>query len=162
KAAPPTTLLRHSLPASISMFVSTPLPSVQSIHARLGEIFPPGLGDRNYVVREAAARTVFAALYIDAVEGQNIWLAPVHVYRMSDTQAAKQSDAERTSYVEAIASRRYRAPEDRWMQDNSREQIRDETLAQGFCTKGAVIERPDVVTTASLPRYALQRDFAAL
>jgi hypothetical protein len=50
----------------------------------------------------------------------------------------------------------------RWYLDNTRESIRDETLRDGLVAMGAVIVRPDVQTTSSLPRYALTASFAAL
>ncbi len=47
-----------------------------------------------------------------------------------------------------------------WYLENSREQIRDETIRQGFITNNAAFERPGVPTTSSKPRYALRADFA--
>lgn len=143
-------------------FAPAPLPSVESIRSRLREIFPEGLSDRNFLVRLAAARTVFAALYVNAIEGEDTWLSPVFVYRMSDTQAALQSDEERQNYTRAVLRGKYQPFSDRWMQDNSREAIRDETLAQGFAPKNALVRRADVITTSSTGRYALQREFARL
>ena len=43
--------------------------------------------NRNYVVREIAAKTVFVMLYIGAVEGAECWLRPDQVTRMTDAQA---------------------------------------------------------------------------
>jgi hypothetical protein len=50
----------------------------------------------------------------------------------------------------------------RWYAPNTREPIRDETLRSGLVVIGAVIERRDLPTTSSKPRYALARDFADL
>jgi hypothetical protein len=50
---------------------------------RLPLIFPEGTPNRIYCVRELSASTVFAALYIGAVEGSGVFLGPVHVYRMT-------------------------------------------------------------------------------
>ena len=44
-----------------------------SIHQRLQIIFPEGVPQHNYCVREAAASTVFTMLYIGAIEGTDIW-----------------------------------------------------------------------------------------
>lgn len=144
------------------MFAQEPLPEIDVISARLQEIFPEGLSDRNYLVRKVAAQTVFVALYINAVEGEDVWLGPVSVYRMSKSQSELQSEPARLAYSRDLKAKRYRVPDDRWMQDNSREQVRDETLAEGLCPKGAVIEKEDVTTTASHGRYALRRSFAEL
>ena len=51
-------------------------------------IFPDGTPNRTYCVRLMAASTVFTMLYIGAVEGSDVFLAPKHVYRMTDEQAA--------------------------------------------------------------------------
>ena len=100
-------------------------------------------------------------LYIGAVEGAGIYLAPRHVYRMTDEQALLRSDAERVAYREnALASRGIYGR--RWYADNTREPIRDETLREGLMTVGAVVARQDLPTTSSQPRYALTRSFAAL
>jgi len=50
-----------------------PLLPVPGIHERLQEIFPDGTANRNYVIREMAAKTVFVMLYIGAVEGSERW-----------------------------------------------------------------------------------------
>jgi hypothetical protein len=46
--------------------------------------------------------------------------------------------------------------------ENSREQIRDETIRQGFIPNNAATERQGLATTSSVPRYALRKDFARL
>lgn len=125
---------------------------------RLRLIFPEGTPERDKCVRDAAAATVAAFLYIGAVEGADIWLNPVHVVRLGDTRMLFAADAaSRTDYAKAP-----RATGERWYQDNSREQVRDEVIRQGLIPNGAVIERPGVPTTSSKPRYALAAPFAAL
>ena len=63
-----------------------------TIHKRLQVIFTEGIPQRNYCVREAAASTVFAMLYIGAVEGSGDWLAPKQIYRMTDAPAFLLTD----------------------------------------------------------------------
>ena len=58
-----------------------PLLPVPDIHQRLQTIFPEGTENRNYVIREMAAKTVFVMLYIGAVEGAGCWLRPDQVTR---------------------------------------------------------------------------------
>lgn len=53
---------------------------------RLPLIFPEGTPNRVYCTRELAASTVFAMLYIGAIEHSEVRLGPVHVYRMTDLQ----------------------------------------------------------------------------
>ncbi len=133
-----------------------------TIHDRLRVIFPEGVPQRTYCVREAAASTVFTMLYIGAVEGVNEWAGPKQIVRMTDAQAALKKDAERTAY--AIKSLRpgFQPRGKTWYRENSREQIRDETIRQGFITNNAIVERPGVATTSGKPRYALRAPFAAL
>lgn len=136
--------------------------SWQNIRQRLLVIFPEGMTYRTYLTRDQAARTVFVALYIGAIEGQNIWLAPKHVYRMSDKQALSSGDDARTTYASYIMKPGKFSPGEQWYRDTTREPIRDETLREGFVVVGAVIEKPDVPTTSNMGRYALQNAFAAL
>ena len=128
---------------------------------RLPLIFTDGVENRGYCTRELAASTVFAAIYIGAVEGYDGVLGPVHVYRMTDEQAAMTSDADRLAYAAAIRAKRD-VPGRRWYKDNTREPIRDETLRDGLVAVGAIIRREDMPTTSGLPRYVLKSDFAAL
>ncbi len=128
---------------------------------RLPLIFTEGVENRGYCTRELAASTVFAALYIGAVEGRETFLGPVHVYRMGPQQAAMASDADRLGYVATIRAKR-EVPGKSWYADNTREPIRDETLRDGLVAVGAVLRREDLPTTSGAPRYALRADFAAL
>jgi hypothetical protein len=129
---------------------------------RLPLIFPEGTPQRTYCTRELAASTVFAMLYIGAVEGSGVYLAPIHVYRMTDRQAARSDEAIRRAYAAAVLKRGARIAGKRWYADNTREPIRDETLREGLVAVGAVVAREDLPTTSSKPRYALKAEFAAL
>lgn len=139
-----------------------PYASRELIAERLPLIFPEGTPNRTYCIRELSASTVFAALYIGAVEGAGIFLGPVHVYRMTTEQAAKPEAAERQAYAANILKKNSHIPGTRWYADNTREPIRDETLRDGLVAIGAVLRREDLPTTSGLPRYALKADFAAL
>ena len=139
-----------------------PLPTWEIVQERLAKIFPTGTPERGYLTRDLAASTVFVALYIDAVEGTESYLGPKHVYRMSDQQAAMTSSAERQAFSRDVMKPGGRAPGVQWYADTSREPIRDETLREGLVVVGAATERPDIPTTSSKPRYALQPAFAAL
>lgn len=135
-----------------------PLLDRAEVARRLRLIFPEGTPERDKCVRDAAAATVAAFLYIGAVEGTDIWLNPVHVVRLGDTRMLFNADpTSRADYAKAP-----RATGERWYQDNSREQVRDEVIRQGLIPNGAVIERSGVPTTSSKPRYALAAPFASL
>lgn len=140
----------------------TPLLTRDEVHARLQEIFPDGAPNRAYLIRMLAASTVFVALYIDAIEGNGAMLGPKHVYRMTDEQSTLVDDASRSAYAAGVLRTGSHTEGRRWYQDNTREPIRDETLREGLVAIGAVIERTDLPTTSSKPRYALKASFAAL
>lgn len=106
------------------------LPDVAEVHRRLLLVFPEGSPNRAYCTREMAARKVFAALYVGAVSGTDVWLAPKHVYRMTEEQAAQTQPAARESYVHAAMRPGYDPAGTRWYADNTREPIRDETLRE--------------------------------
>ena len=144
------------------MTVQGPPPDIEIIQQRLEEIFPEGVSDRNYIVRTMAARTVYVMLYIDAVEGKNIWLAPKHVYRMTEEQSARLNDNERSDYRAEAIKPGFAPAGRRWYADNTREPIRDETLRDGLVAKGAVVVNGEIPTTSSKGRYALNREFAQL
>jgi hypothetical protein len=130
--------------------------------ARLSMIFPDGTHNRLYCVRDIAASTVFTMLYIGAVEGSRIYLAPKHVYRMTDEQAALTDDGSRTRFRKDALAPGVVIPGRRWYADNSREGIRDETLREGLMRVGAAVSRTDLPTTSSKPRYALTERFTRL
>lgn len=134
----------------------------REIHARLDVIFPQGMANRNYVVREIAAKTVFVMLYINAVEGSDVWLRPNQVIRMSDKQAAFVETHIREQWCRQSAKPSKADTPGRWYGTDTREPIRDETLRYGLVSFGAVIERKGIPTTSPLGRYALDREFAAL
>ncbi len=129
------------------------------VHKRLQEIFPQGTPNRIYCSREMAASTVFAALYIGAVEGSGHRLAPIHVYRMTEERATRDGDSDRMAFY-----RKQAIPigERRWYEDNTREPIRDETLRDGLVAIGAVLVDGKVPTTSGKGRYELKKEFAAL
>ncbi len=132
------------------------------IRERLAVIFPEGTPDRGYLVREATAKTVFTALYVGAIEGAESWIAPRHVVRMSDAQAALQADNARAAYHAAMNGAKAPSPEGRWYAENTREPLRDEVIRQGLVPVNAVVERAGLATTSPAGRYALQAAFAAL
>ncbi len=65
--------------------------SREEVQARLTQIFPEGVAKREQLVWPVAASTVFTALYIGAIKGNDVWLAPKHVYRMTAEQSIKTS-----------------------------------------------------------------------
>lgn len=134
----------------------------KQIAQRLPLIFPEGAPNRTYCIRELAASTVFAALYIGAVEHSGRYFGPVHVYRMSNEQASKSGENEREHYAVGVIKRNFHVPGKSWYADNTREPIRDETLRDGLVAIGAIVRREDLPTTSGMPRYALRTDFAAL
>lgn len=139
-----------------------PLLGAREIRHRLEIIFPEGVPQRQYCTRDLAASTVFALLYVGAVAGDDLWLAPKQVCRMSDPQAASRTDEARKRYARTSMKPGFRPKGRAWYADNTREPIRDETLRNGLVALGAVVTRPNVPTTSGAGRYALQREFAAL
>lgn len=131
------------------------------VKQRLEQIFPEGAQNRMYCTRDIAGATVFAMLYIGAVDGQS-YLLPKQVFRMSDEQAKLTSDAARVEYAKESARPGSVPRGQAWYADNTRESIRDETLRQGLMPVGAVIDRKDLAPTSAKPRYTLVGDFAAL
>lgn len=130
-----------------------------AIRNRLEQIFPQGLTNRNYVIREMAASTVFVMLYLGAVEGNDYYVRPDQITRMDDEQVARISDQERAAW--RVASVRP-GGKGGWYARNTREPIRDETLRQGLVHYGAAIELTDLPTTSPRGRYALSESFAQL
>ena len=139
-----------------------PLLDVEEIHRRLQDIFPSGTPQRNYVTRRMAAQTIYVMLYIGAIEGIGTWMAPKHLYRMGTRQSKRRTDALRLSYAHDVLKPGFKAPSDRWFQDNTREPIRDETLRDGFVRIGGVVMRLGIATTSPKGRYALQSGLASL
>ncbi|GIK83310.1 MAG: restriction endonuclease [Alphaproteobacteria bacterium] len=131
------------------------------VKKRLEQIFPEGAQNRMYCTRDIAGATVFAMLYVGAVDGQS-YLLPKQVFRMSDDQAKLTSDAARAEYAKESTKPGFVPRSQAWYADNTRESIRDETIRQGLMPVGAVVVRKDLPTTSAKPRYALAGDFAAL
>lgn len=74
------------------------LATVVEIQERLMIVFPDGTAQRNYLTREMAARTVFVCLYAGAIEGNDCWIRPNQVCRMTDAQAARTDTASRETW----------------------------------------------------------------
>lgn len=146
----------------MKFYTPAPLPSIGAIKARLEIIFPAGIPDRQYVVRESAARIVLVMLYMDAVEGRGPQMRPSQVYRMSDRQVALQGDDERAAFQSDSLKSLFSPPGTPWYADNSREQVRDESLRDGLVAKGVVGLDRSIATTSNLGRYYLRRHFADL
>ena len=132
------------------------------LRARLLVIFPEGTPARAFLVREASAKTIFAALYVGAIAGEDVWIAPRHVVRMSDAQAAQEDAAARRGYYAAMSRPKAPSPEGRWYAENTRGLLRDEVIRQGLVPVNAIVERTGIATTSPRGRYALQAAFAAL
>ncbi len=129
----------------------------------LPEIFPEGTPNRNYVIREMAAKTLFVMLYAGAVEGADRWLRPNQVTRMTDAQSRKTDASERIRWArESLRQGKSSNIPGRWYAVDTREPIRDETLRAGLVAVGAVVELGGLATTSAKPRYALSKSFAAL
>lgn len=146
--------------------MAAPLPpyiSRDEVHERLQHIFPTSAPGAGWVTRDIGSATVFVALYIGAVDNRQQKMAPKHVYRMTDEQAAEKSDAQRLDYAREVMKRGYQSPGPKpWYADTSREPIRDETIRQGLMPVRAAIEDESLAKTSSRPRYALTHKFAAL
>lgn len=144
------------------------LPQVEEVRHRLDKIFPEAVLDdqrRKWIVRDIGARTIFVMLYAFAVEDvpDRQWIRPATVTRMTDEQAAKQGKDDRLDWIRRI-QRPGQGPapgENRWYSENTRESIRDETLAT-LMYVGAVVEKPGVTQQSAEPRYALEFEFACL
>lgn len=134
-----------------------PLLPWEEIQKRLEVVYPEGVAEyRNYLVGEAAAKSIFAALYIGAVQGTNRWMAPRHLVRMDDGKAADTSEASRLAYY-----KKPKASEARWYEENSRE-IRDDVWRKALIPLNGMVEKPGVTTNSSEGRYALPEHFAEL
>ena len=133
---------------------------LQRITKRLPQIFPDGLSQHRYLIREMSAKTIFVMFYIGAVEESDQWLRPNQVTRMTDAQAKQKTKAARKRWSsESLQPNTENIP-GRWYADNTREPIRDETLRFGLVEVGAVFEREGLATTSPQPRYALRKTFA--
>ena len=127
------------------------LPPVLAIHdvqTRLLEIFPEGMPNRGNCVRDVAAKTVFVMLYVGAVEGDDQWLRPDQVRRMTDDQSIKTLEADRMEWRKASTKAAREPVPGNWISVNTRESVRDETLRNGLVPAGAVVTR-NIATTSS-------------
>ena len=138
-----------------------PVPPYSVVRERLPIIFPEGMDGHNHLTRKVAVRTIFAMLYVGAVEGTGRWLRPNQVARMTDVQAALRSNAERLDWIKA-SFKKADGITGRWYADNTREPIRDETLRNSLQPVGAVVERSELAKNDGSPRWALAADFAEL
>jgi len=141
---------------------SVQLLNYTDIHKRLELIFPEGITNRNYLVREMSARTIFVMLYADAIDGNNIWIRPDQITKMTDAQALIDDPDKRAEWYTNSLKPSKVAIHGRWYAQNTREPIRDETLRQGLVENGAVIERQNLPTTSPKGRYALSTEFSDL
>src|SRR5882724_4318517 len=103
-----------------------PLPTLELLRERLPLIFPEGISNRNYFVREIAVRTVFVMFYVGAIESAGVYLRPDQVCRMTNDQSGHTSDNARTEWRVLSVSRKFVDTSDRWYASNTRESIRDE------------------------------------
>lgn len=139
------------------------VPSLSTVVERLPLIFIEGVEHRKYCIREATAKSVLVMLYCGAIFGTERWIRPSQITDMSDEQLALIDHAEREAWcVHMLSNRKKNRSPTAWYAVNSREQIRDEGIAQGLIPNQAVVERPGVPTTSSKPKYALRSEFAAL
>lgn len=138
------------------------LPEIAEIHNRLNDIFPEGTENRNYVIREMAAKTIFVMLYAGAIDGNERWIRPSQVTDMGNEQSLKRTLEERDTWLSETLTKKGTRPADAWYAANSREPVRDETLRGGLIPCHAVIERKGIPTTSSKPRYCLNASFADL
>ena len=139
------------------------VPSLATVIERLPLIFPEGVENRQYCIRESTAKTIIAMIYCGAIFGTNRWIRPMQVTGMSDDQIALTAQTDRETWCAYMLSNRkkVRSPT-AWYAGDSREQIRDENIAKGLIPNQAVFERPGIPTTASTPKYALKPEFAVL
>lgn len=101
-------------------------------------------------------------LYVGAVEGNDTWIRPDQVTRMTDQQSQKADDDERIAWSKRSTTPSKEAIPGRWYAGNTRESIRDDTIRNALVPNNAVIERQGIPTTSSRGRYALGAEFAAL
>lgn len=142
-----------------------PLPAILStkeIDKRLKAVFPEGTPQRAYLIRDLSVSTIYVMLYIGAIEDNDIFLGPQHVYKMTIKQSRMTDDDSRSKYASEIIKPGSRASGKRWYADNTRESIRDETLRDGLVPLGGVLTKPGIPPTSMKPRYALKKEFASL
>jgi hypothetical protein len=131
------------------------------IAERLPIIFPEGLAKRPVLINKVSASTIFVMIYIGAIEGNDTFMGPYHVYRMTSEQASKTDDESREGYAKNVLNKGFMTEGQRWYADNSRESIRDEVLREGLVQIG-VVTSLNLPTTSSKPRYAMEEEFVTL
>lgn len=144
------------------MYALPPFASKELISERLSLIFPEGTKDRKNITNDVAAATVFAMLYIGAVQETGVFLGPMHVYRMTAEQSSLTEKGDRILYRNNVGRKDFNIAGTRWYADNTRESIRDSALREGFVAIGAVLSNDAIPTTSSKPRYSLKTDFSHL
>lgn len=145
-----------------SHWTAAVLPSREEIASALSVIFPDGMHQRNYLVRDISASTVWVFLYVQAIEGvTENRLRPNMVTSMGNRQSSAVGLDERQVWYELMLRPGISAPADRWYSENTREPIRDETI-RALVQVGAVREDIHLPPTSPRPRYQLASDFANL
>ena len=100
------------------------VPALTTIKKRLPLIFPEGIENRNYVIREMAAKTIFVMFYVGAVEGSDICIRPDQVTKMTDENSLKLSDRERIEWREnSLIPGKMKDIPNCWYAANTREPI---------------------------------------
>jgi hypothetical protein len=144
------------------MPTKTAVPKLKTIIKLLPEIFPEGISHRQDLISEMTARTIFVMFYTGAIEGRDRWIRPDQVTKMTDRQANRVSATDREYWTrESVAPGKMKTVPERWYSVNTRESIRDESIAR-LVSVAAAKQKPNVPVTSSTPRYALSQDFAVL
>jgi len=139
------------------------VPTLALITERLPVIFPEGTENRNYLIGDVAAKTLYVMFYSGALEGTDRWIRPSQVTDMTDAQSTSLDDSSREAWVKLMLSSKKKAPpESPWYATNTRESVRDDTLRSGLIPLQAVVVRQGIATTSPKPTYALQNEFSAL
>ncbi|MBT2289497.1 hypothetical protein J7E73_10205 [Paenibacillus albidus] len=137
------------------------LPNVEFIKDRLHTIVPDNVENANHARNITAARTVFVMLYAYAIEGEEGRVRPSMVTIMTDKQSLEQTRSAREKWRALVLGPKKPNDTERWYSENTREPIRDDTIAS-LREIGAVEEVAGIPTTSSKPRYFLARDFVNL
>lgn len=140
------------------------LPSLALIEERLPLIFPEGTPNRSWHINKTAAKTIFVMMYVGAVDGNDYWLRPDQVTRMTDNQSLLTSESEREKWKKFSVKR---IPKDepivgRWYDQNTRESVRDDCIKNALAVSGTIVVKDNVATSSSAGRYALESEFIRL
>lgn len=135
-----------------------PLISAEEVERRLELIFPEGMEKLTQCRSKAAARTIVASLYIGAVAGNDVYIGPAHIVRLSEEQLEeRQLPEQREKFRKEI-----RGDFPQWYNENTRESVRDDVIRETFIPNGVMIGLTNLPTTSGRPRYALNAKFAHL